>query len=62
MLAIENGVCTRKKLTHCFGIGKDCGKCNKEVIALLEQRVKPIQPPSATNQLISARDVEPLLL
>jgi bacterioferritin-associated ferredoxin len=62
ILAIENGVCTRKKLTHCFGIGKDCGKCNKEVIALLEQRMKPIQPPSAKNQLISARDVEPLLL
>jgi bacterioferritin-associated ferredoxin len=35
--AIENGVCTRKKLTQCFGMGKDCGKCNKDVIALLDQ-------------------------
>jgi len=31
--AIENGVCTRKKLTQCFGMGKDCGKCNKDIIA-----------------------------
>ncbi len=52
--AIENGVCTRKKLTHCFGIGKDCGKCNKEVIALLGQTVTPVEPlPSATNQPVT---------
>ena len=33
--AIEEGVCTRKQLIHCFGVGKDCGKCNKEVSDLL---------------------------
>ncbi len=41
--AIEQGMCTRKKLTHCFGLGKDCGKCNKDVIALLEKNIIPIQ-------------------
>ncbi|WP_333875568.1 (2Fe-2S)-binding protein [Methylobacter sp.] len=53
LTAIENGVCTRKKLTHCFGIGKDCGKCNEEVNALLEQSMAPVQPlPPAMNQPI----------
>ena len=37
LTAIENGVCTRKQLIHCFGVGKDCGKCNKEVTDLLKQ-------------------------
>jgi bacterioferritin-associated ferredoxin len=37
--AIDQGMCTRKKLTHCFGLGKDCGKCNQEVNALLEQKL-----------------------
>ena len=41
--AIDQGMCTRKKLTHCFGLGKDCGKCNQEVNALLEQKLISIQ-------------------
>jgi bacterioferritin-associated ferredoxin len=45
--AIENGVCTRKKLTQCFGMGKDCGKCNKDVIALLDQTLIAVQPLAA---------------
>jgi bacterioferritin-associated ferredoxin len=57
LTAIENGVCTRKKLTHCFGIGKDCGKCNKDVSALLEQSSVPAKLlPSAANQAIVASD------
>ncbi|MDP2902704.1 MAG: (2Fe-2S)-binding protein [Methylovulum sp.] len=44
LTAIENGACTRRQLTQCFGLGKDCGKCNKDVIALLEQTVAPVQP------------------
>jgi bacterioferritin-associated ferredoxin len=35
--AIECGVCTRRELTHCLGVGKECGKCNKEVKTLLQQ-------------------------
>lgn len=35
--AIDNGICNRRQLTHYFGLGKDCGKCNKEVKALLKQ-------------------------
>lgn len=34
---IESGVCTRRELTHCLGVGKDCGKCNQEVKTLLKQ-------------------------
>jgi bacterioferritin-associated ferredoxin len=47
--AIEQGVCTRKKLTHCFGLGKDCGKCNQEVNALLEQKLISIQKASCPS-------------
>ncbi len=35
--AIHNGICTHRQLIHCFGVGKDCGKCNKEVSELLKQ-------------------------
>jgi bacterioferritin-associated ferredoxin len=41
--AIESGVCTRKQLSHCLGIGKDCGKCNKEIIDLLEKNTRDVQ-------------------
>jgi bacterioferritin-associated ferredoxin len=34
---IESGVCSRRELTNCLGIGRDCGKCNKEVKILLQQ-------------------------
>lgn len=34
--AIDNGLCTRKQLFQCFGVGSDCGKCNKEIKELLE--------------------------
>jgi bacterioferritin-associated ferredoxin len=44
LTAIENGACSRKQLTQCFGMGKDCGKCNKEIIALLDRAVNPVQP------------------
>jgi bacterioferritin-associated ferredoxin len=37
LTAIEKGVCTRKQLMHCFGMGMDCGKCDKEVTDLLKR-------------------------
>ena len=40
LTAIEMGVCTRKQLIHCFGVGKDCGKCNKEVTNLLRRKTE----------------------
>jgi bacterioferritin-associated ferredoxin len=46
--AIESGVCTRKQLSHCLGIGKDCGKCNKEIVALLEQNTNSFQQVTIT--------------
>jgi bacterioferritin-associated ferredoxin len=36
--AIDNGICTHRQLVHCFGVGKDCGKCNKDVKELLKER------------------------
>ncbi len=33
--AINQGLCTRKQLFECFGVGGDCGKCKKELNALL---------------------------
>ncbi|WP_080523755.1 (2Fe-2S)-binding protein [Methyloprofundus sedimenti] len=33
--AISQGLCTRKQLIQCFGVGRDCGKCNKDVHQLL---------------------------
>ncbi len=35
--AIDSGVCSHRQLIECFGVGKDCGKCNKEVQQLLKQ-------------------------
>ncbi|PPC92361.1 MAG: (2Fe-2S)-binding protein [Methylobacter sp.] len=37
LTAIENGACTRKQLNQCFGVGRDCGKCNKDINVLLKQ-------------------------
>ena len=34
---IEDGICSLRELTRCLGVGKDCGKCNKEVRSLLDQ-------------------------
>lgn len=33
--AIDQGLCTRKQLFECFGVGGDCGKCNKDINDLL---------------------------
>lgn len=48
LTAIENGACSRKQLTQCLGMGKDCGKCNKDVIALLEQANAQTRPLAIT--------------
>ncbi|MGR9045257.1 MAG: (2Fe-2S)-binding protein [Gammaproteobacteria bacterium] len=37
-LAIQEGLCTRKQLFECFGVGGDCGKCNKHVHDMLHCR------------------------
>ncbi|MGZ8161420.1 MAG: (2Fe-2S)-binding protein [Methylobacter sp.] len=51
--AIDKGICTRRQLFQCFGVGGDCGKCNKHVKELLDhnlQRQSIIQ--TASNQPI----------
>ncbi len=34
-MAIDNGMNTRKALHQCFGVGSDCGKCNRYVRELI---------------------------
>ena len=53
--AIHDGLCTRRQLFQCFGVGSDCGKCNKHVKELLDQTLvkQPIMP-AANNFLINA--------
>jgi bacterioferritin-associated ferredoxin len=33
---ISRGLCTRKELVHCLGVGRDCGKCNGVVRELVD--------------------------
>lgn len=36
--AMEQGLCSRRQLVECFGVGRDCGKCNKDIAAILDCR------------------------
>lgn len=36
--AINEGLCTRRQLFECFGVGSDCGKCNKEIRELINNK------------------------
>lgn len=38
--AINEGVCSRRELFKCLGVGADCGKCNPHVKELLDNRHK----------------------
>lgn len=45
--AIIEGACTHKQLINCFGVGRDCGKCNqhiKELINLNHPEKRTIEP------------------
>lgn len=35
--AIDDGICTRRQLFQCFGVGGDCGRCSKHVKELLDE-------------------------
>ncbi|MEC4748278.1 (2Fe-2S)-binding protein [Methylomicrobium sp. Wu6] len=49
--AIDSGLCTRRQLFECFGVGGDCGKCNRQVKELLDAgKQKPFIMPSVSNQ------------
>ncbi len=36
--AIDSGLCSRKQLFHCFGVGGDCGKCNQHITRILDRK------------------------
>ncbi len=38
--AINQGKCTRRQLFDCFGVGGDCGKCNKDIRELVKQQAR----------------------
>lgn len=49
--AIDDGFCSRRQLFECFGIGGDCGKCNRQVKELLdENKQKPFIMQTVSNQ------------
>ena len=54
--AIDNGVCTRRQLFHCFGVGSDCGKCNKYVKELLDDHMQqqPIMQAVSNQPVLNA--------
>lgn len=49
--AIDKGACTHRQLFQCFGVGSDCGKCNRHVKELLDdsRQQRPIML-EASNQ------------
>jgi bacterioferritin-associated ferredoxin len=54
--AVDNGVSTRRQLYHCFGVGGDCGKCNKQVKELLDGATRPrsIMQQSSPQPILTA--------
>jgi len=54
--AIAEGVCTRRQLFQCFGVGGDCGKCNRLVKELLDenQQQHPIMTTESDQPVLIA--------
>ncbi|WP_374090880.1 bacterioferritin-associated ferredoxin [Methylomicrobium lacus] len=54
--AIDNGLCTRRQLFECFGVGGDCGKCNRQVKELLDagKQNQFIMPSVSTQPVYNA--------
>lgn len=54
--AIAEGICTRRQLHQCFGVGGDCGKCNKLVKELLDenQQKHPIMQAASNRPVLIA--------
>ncbi len=51
--AIDNGLCSRRQLFKCLGVGGSCGKCNREIAEILTNRLNQIVKQSSvlTEQL-----------
>ena len=54
--AINNGVCTRRQLFNCLGVGRDCGKCNKYVKEILDDHLQqqPIMQTASNLPVLNA--------
>lgn len=54
--AIDSGLCSRRQLFDCFGLGGDCGKCNRQVKELLDagKRNQFIMDPMSTQSVYTA--------
>ncbi len=54
--AINDGVCTRRQIFQCFGVGRDCGKCNKHVKELLDTHLQqqPIMQAASNQPILNA--------
>jgi len=53
--AIEQGLCSRKQLFQCFGVGADCGKCNPHVKEMLKasQQFHTIAPGASNDAYLT---------
>ncbi len=50
--AIQQGACTRKQLSECLSVGRDCGKCNADLRVLLNNHAKTFS--TSNNGYISS--------
>lgn len=50
--AINNGLCTRRQLLQCFGVGRDCGRCNRQLRELLKDTLQILAQPSANAETL----------
>jgi bacterioferritin-associated ferredoxin len=52
--AISEGVCSRRELFKCLGVGGDCGKCNPDVKELLHDHKQTLMQNSANPSILAA--------
>ncbi|MGJ0491312.1 (2Fe-2S)-binding protein [Methylobacter sp.] len=54
--AIDNGVCTRKQIFDCLGVGRNCGKCNRQIKELLDgnRRQQSIMQAASNEPILNA--------
>jgi bacterioferritin-associated ferredoxin len=52
--AIDEGMCSRRELFKCLGVGGGCGKCNPQVKELLHGHNQTLMQNSANPSILAA--------
>ncbi|XSG84972.1 MAG: (2Fe-2S)-binding protein [Methylohalobius sp. ZOD2] len=55
--AIGKGVCTRKQLTQCLGVGKDCGRCNRHIREIFSETLQRVTQPSVGPETLCRQNL-----